>query len=94
MARRQPDDQPDAVVHSDDGSVWEYLCSVCMHASRVRMPTSRVAYFQALRHLNYSHGINRVWIEIQTVGYREAVNVALPLVVEHDLTLPADRYTR
>jgi len=92
--RKRPVDQPDCVVSSETGAAWTVTCVLCPRTLG-GPPLQRVdACWRAREHLKHTHGLDRIYVEVQTVGYRATVNVALPLVVAHDLTLPADRYTR
>lgn len=78
-------EQPDAVVHSLDAGGWGYTCRVCLHPSKGYIRTSRDAYWLAKQHLEHSHGMLRIYVVTHTEGFREMVNVALPIVVSHDL---------
>lgn len=91
MARTQaPDDVPDAVVYSDDGVTWGVLCTLCPRTLDKAWSTAPAARATATAHLEHSHGLRRVWIEQHRPGYRQIVQQALPLIVEHDLTYASD----
>lgn len=91
MARKKaPDDQPDAVVYSDQGGTWGVLCTLCPRTLTREWSGSGAAREHATEHLRHTHGLDRVWIDQHRPGYRQAVQMALPLIVEHDLTLTSD----
>lgn len=89
--RKEPADTPDVLLTSEDGRSWGVVCRLCVRTVG-KSPTSRGgAYERAHEHLEHSHGMQRVRIDRMRPGYAEMVQAALPLVVEHDLTLATDR---
>lgn len=92
MARKKPPaDQPDAVVSSEDGRRWVVFCRLCVRTRGKDLTRKADARQYATEHLEHSHGLVRVWVTCERPGYRAMVDAALPLVIEHDLTLPTDR---
>jgi hypothetical protein len=94
MTRKRVNDTPDAVLSSDTGQAWIVFCTLCTRALGGPPLQRADALYRAHEHLEHSHGLLRVFVFTERPGYRRAVDVALPLVVAHDLTLPADRHAR
>lgn len=95
MARkREPDDTPDVLLSSVDGRAWAAFCRLCVRSIGKGDVAVGDAYMRAYEHLRYSHGLQRVRIDRMTPGYVSMVQTALPLIVEHDLTLATDPLSR
>jgi hypothetical protein len=91
MARKhEPADTPDVLLTSEDGREWAVFCRLCVRTVGPPVVGGCVPYARAHEHLLTSHGLQRVRIDRMQPGYREMVQAALPLVVEHDLTLATD----
>lgn len=94
MARvKPPEDQADAVLTSETGREWLVFCRLCPRTLGKGLTRQADARQYAIEHLEHSHGLFRVWVKRERVGYQAMVNEALPLVVAHDLTLATDRRT-
>lgn len=94
MTKRKVEDTPDAVLHSGDGRRWYVFCTKCPRELANASTTRPEALWRARGHLATTHALQRIYVECERPGYQRAVSVALPLVVAHDLTLPADRHAR
>lgn len=87
---KAPDDQPDCMLMTDDGGKWEVFCTHCARTLTRTYASAPFARDRAVEHLVTSHDLRRVWIDQFRPGYRQVVAMALPLIVEHDLTLSSD----
>lgn len=87
---KEPEDQPDAVLMTNDDNRWEVFCVLCPRTLHGSTPLRSEARWVASEHLEFSHGLKRVWIDSFRPGYRNIVQMALPLIVAHDLTLATD----
>lgn len=92
MAKRKVEDTPDAVLSSANGTAWHVTCTLCPRTLSRTSATRPEALWRAREHLATTHALSRIYVECERPGYQQAVSVALPLVVAHDLTLPADRH--
>lgn len=85
-----PADQPDALVHSDDGQEWSVFCTLCTRELGGVRTHRDLAHRFAREHLGVSHGLRRIWVDEHRPGYREAVQTALELALPHHRTLTTD----
>lgn len=94
MSRKKVEDSPDAILSSENGSAWSITCALCVRTLPRKSAGRAEALWRAREHLATTHALQRIFVECERPGYQRAVSVALPLIVQHDLTLPADRYAR
>lgn len=94
MARKAvPADKPDAITYKDEDHLsWQVTCCLCPRTLMGEWVRD-AAYRKAVDHLKYTHGLDRIWIDVHPHGYKQMVQDALPLIVAHDMQV-ASEYRR
>lgn len=91
MARgKAPADRPDAIVYREEDGQWYATCLLCPRTLTQWSDDRRFTWYYVREHLKYSHGLDRIWVDEHTYGYKQMVQDALPLIVAHDLQVASE----